>query len=125
MKFPLPQEVSRHVRDKECNFYRTKKAVQSSATSTITSKDFFASTPDSIKIQSGSENEKVSDLSPSRIVVGQGLELIENNFVDLLPTTSYQGTSGVENEFGMIIDEMEGGEQGVQVSFACKLCEFR
>lgn len=102
MKFVLAQEVSRHVRDKACKFY---------------------SSADAVKLP------KVPE-SPS------GLELIEGNFGDLLPPSTFAltpgaGNEGEENEFGLIIGELEGGagegdgEQVVEISFACKLCEFR
>lgn len=109
MKFALAQEVSRHVRDKACKFY--------SKTCTVTSS---SPTSDPTKLP------KVPE-SPS------GLELIESNFSDLLSPSTFALTPGneaEENEFGMIIGELEGGagegeEQVVEISFACKLCEFR
>lgn len=140
MKFPLAQEVSKHVREKVCKFYWVSGAVQSPATCTITSNDqashnsqskaFTIITSDSIKNQnqgSFSDNDKVHQ-SPSRLIVGQGLELIENNLVDILSPTSFALTTSNENEeieFGNMIDAMVSEEQVVEVSFTCKLCEFR
>lgn len=139
MKFPLAQEVSRHVRNKVCKFYWTSGAVQSPATCTITSNDpaspnspskaFALMTSDSIKYEnpgSFTGNDKVPE-SPSRLVVGQGLELIESNLVDLLSPTSFALTTNNENEeteFGILIGGMASEEQVVEVSFTCKLCEF-
>lgn len=127
MKFPLAQEVSRHVRDKACKFYKTiqsptctitsDEAAQSSQTSP---KAFSLITPDSIKFQSCG-NEKV---------LGQGLDLIENNFADLLlPSTFGLVSSNMneEHEFGMLIGDIGSSveHEEVEVSFACKLCGFR
>lgn len=102
MKFALSQEVSRHVRDKACKFFTKSCTVTSS---------------DPLKLPE----------SPS------GLELIESNFGDILSPSTFAMTTGneaEENEFGMIIGELEGGEgegdeQVVEITFACKLCEFR
>lgn len=132
MKFPLAQEVSRHVRDKLCKFYKT----QTSATSTITSdnqtssgssKPFNLIAINSIKPESLG-NEKVLD-SSTELMVSRELSLIENNFTDdILSTASFRLSSSNEiedNEFGMIIEEIEEEEQVVEISFACKLCEFK
>lgn len=57
-----------------------------------------------------------------------GLDLIETNFSDILSPSTFAGNEAEENEFGMIIGELEGEgdeEQVVEISFACKLCEFR
>lgn len=132
MKFPLAQEVSRHVRDKLCKFYKT----QTSTTSTVTSisqtssgstEPFKVNAVDSIKHRN-LDNEKVLG-SSSDLMVGQGLCLIENNFTDdILSTTSFRLSSSNEiedNEFGMIIKAIEEEEQVVEISFTCKMCEFR
>lgn len=138
MKFPLPQEVSKHVREKVCKFYWTSGNVQSPVTCTITSNDlaspdspskaFALITSDSIKFQTAgsftADEDKVSE-SPSRLVVGQELELIENNLVDILSPTSFTSNDNEESEFGILIGAMVGEEQVVEVSFTCKLCEFR
>lgn len=57
-----------------------------------------------------------------------GLDLIETNFSDILSPSTFAGNVAEENEFGMIIGELEGegdDEQVVEISFACKLCDFR
>ncbi|CRL04670.1 CLUMA_CG017734, isoform A [Clunio marinus] len=75
MKFPLAQEVSRHVRDKVCKFYKT---IQSSSSSV--EKQLSSETPrESIKFQvTSSDTEKVAESSGL-------MELIESNFAtDLL-----------------------------------------
>lgn len=140
-KFPLPQEVSRHVRDKVCKFYRTKNTVQSpTTTSTITSNEAPQSiqtsslaliTPNLNKcesFESFSVNDEVTENS-SCLVVGQRLDLIENNLTDILsPTTSYQITTyneHEESEFEMMLGEVESDEKTVEISFACKWCEFK
>lgn len=117
MKFPLAQEVSRHVRDKVCKFYKTHQSPTCTVTSDA-SKAFSLMTSDSIKFQSLA-NDKV----PESLVA----DLIDNNFTDILSPTSFPLMSGSEsevNEFGMIIDELQA-EQVVEVSFTCKLCDFR
>ena len=142
MKFPLAQEISRHVRDKVCKFYRTRETFQpSTITSTITSNEaqniqntpetFALITADSSKCESFgscSGNDKVSE-SPSCLDDSQGLDLIESKFNDILsPTTSYQVTTYNEHEesdFGMIINGVESPDKTVVISFTCKLCEFR
>lgn len=137
MKFPLAQEVSRHVRDKVCKFYSNndRKIVQSSPTCTVTSNETQKSSlisPDSIKLENmaSSVNEKVPE-SLSRLVVEQSLELIENNFTDILSPSSFTltstGNETEENEFGMIIGELgDAGDEEiiVEVCFKCKLCDF-
>jgi hypothetical protein len=132
MKFPLAQEVSRHVRDKVCKFLQSPKTPQSS-TCTITSSDQLSSVTsgafaliasDSINFQSlesGSESDRV----PSGVVAGAELDLIETNFAEVLSPASFQMSSSTDNAFGMMIGEVRNEEQAVEVSFACKLCEFR
>lgn len=142
MKFPLAQEISRHVRDKICKFYKMRETFQPSATtSTITSSEaqstqtspktfaLIASEPNKCEsFASCSGNDKVPE-SPSCLVDGQGLDLIESNFNDILsPTTSYQVTNYNEHEesdFGMIISEVVSPDKTVVISFTCKWCEFR
>lgn len=110
MKFPLAQEVSRHVRDKVCKFFSA--TVQSLPTSTVTSN---AAEPSEF----AGSLLKVPE-SPS---TGQGLELIENTFVEMLSPTAF---ATVDSAFGMIIDEEIAGEEHiVEVAFSCKLCDFR
>lgn len=106
MKFPFAQEVSRHVRDKVCKFYRTFE----SPTCTVTANEVHVPTTDSITYRKAPE-------SPSRL----GLDL---NFTDLLSPGKFQG---YENEFGMIIGEMANGveDQVAELSFRCKLCDFK
>jgi hypothetical protein len=108
MKFPLAQEVSRHVRDKACKFLgRTAPS-----TATSTSKVFAPALVD----------EKVP-ASPS-------LQLIESNFPDLLlPTADLPmiASNSDETEFGLMVGEMAASEeleQVVEVSFSCKSCGF-
>lgn len=139
MKFPLAQEISRHVRDKVCKFYSRREIVQ--ATSTITSneaksnqtpaKAFPLITSNSIKAESFascSGNDEVPE-SPSCLVAAQGLDLIESNFTDVLsPAASYQITTYNEHEesgFGMILEDVEGPEKDVLICFTCKWCQFR
>lgn len=133
MKFPFAQEVSRHVRDKLCKFYKT----QTPTTSTVTSisqtsspgstKPFKLIAVDSIKHKSLVDEKFLG--TTTELMVAQGLGLIESNFTDdILSTTSFRLSSSNEiedNEFGMIIEAIEEDEQIVEVSFACKLCEFR
>ena len=41
---------------------------------------------------------------------------------------SFGGNVAVENEFGIMIGELEGGErveQAAEITFTCKLCDFR
>ena len=124
MKFPLAQDVSRHVRDKVCKFYSVQ-----TPTCTVTSQTTSSlEVSDSIQQQ---ESEKVSE-SLSRHIVGPTLDLIETNFTDILSPSTFPltstGNETEENEFGMIIGELdhEGEEEAlVEVSFTCKLCEFR
>jgi hypothetical protein len=95
IKFALAQEVSRHVRDRACKFY--SKSAAAASTCTIT---------------------KVPE-SPGR-------DLIETNF-DLL-SPSFAGNESEENEFRLIFGELEGTEgeeQVAEITFTCKLCEFR
>lgn len=116
MKFPLAQEVSRHVRDKLCKFYSSGNALQSPATSTVTSKAFVSTTSHSTTFQ-GLENEKVNE-SPSRLAS----DLIESNITDILSPTSFDIKLGSDHEFGLIIEQIE---QEAEVSFTCKVCDFR
>lgn len=129
MKFPFAQEVSKHVREKACKFYSPSKTIQSKPpSSTITSGSSRSSssaltTPgDSIKF---SETlVKVPENSSRAVVIGQGLDLIETNFTEILSPTSFT-TGADENEFRMIIGDDIGNEEHiVEVSFSCKLCEF-
>jgi hypothetical protein len=164
MKFAIAQEISRHVRDKLCNFYNTNKSSERPATCTIasneggaaaaaavaaqvesaetsTSKTFALITSDSIKYPSMendddkvrattvAEEEEEEEESPS-----QGIELIENNFTDILSPSAFQISNVAnnetdeddDNEFGMIIGEIDNKvEQIVEILFSCKLCEFR
>lgn len=117
MKFAIAQEVSRHVRDKACKFY----GAHSKALSTCTVTSSALATSDSMKFLTS--NDKVPE-SPT------GLDLNESNFSDILsPSTFALSTSNEaeEIEFGMIIEELAGGEdeQVFEVCFSCKLCEFR
>lgn len=70
---------------------------------------------------------KVSSAAPSctitKVPESPGHDLIETNFELLSPTFASN-----ENEFGMVIDELEGEKRDKQVAeicFACKSCEFR
>lgn len=110
MKFPLAQEVSRHVRDKVCKFYST--TVQSLPTSTVTSN---AAEPSKF-----TESLLKVPESPSP-ATGHALEL--NSFVEMLSPTSFET---VDNAFGMIIDdEIAAEEHIIEVAFSCKMCSFR
>lgn len=111
MKFPLAQEVSRHVRDKVCKFYQT--APPCTVTSNEASTSFFSIADDSIKFQSLVDKVAVDDL-------------IDQNFTELLSPSAFRLTPSNENEFEMIIDGLENeAKQVVEISFACKLCDFR
>lgn len=158
MKFAIAQEISRHVRDKLCKFYNTNKTehittctitsneaaggegaaaeteaiVENAETSTSQSsiKTFAIITSDSIKYPTMVDDNKVhiKEESPS-----QGLDLMENNFTDILSPSAFQitvpcndDTEEDDNEFGMIIGEIDNNEeQVVEILFSCKLCDFR
>jgi hypothetical protein len=96
-------------------------STESAETSTQSSeKTFPLITGDSIKY-SGMGNDKV----PS-----QGLELIENNFMDMLTSSAFQMSSSNEKEdnvYGSIIGEFSGsGERHTdENSFSCASCSFR
>lgn len=108
MKFPLAQEVSRHVRDKVCKFYST--TVPSLPTATVTSEAAVSS-----------EFTEISPKVPENST-GQVLELDEN-FGEILSPTTF---ASVDSAFGMIIDdEIAGEEHIIEVAFSCKLCDFR
>jgi hypothetical protein len=120
-----------------------KVIVENAETSTSKSsiKSFALITSDSIKYPSMSiENddddddkvptttiESVEEESPS-----QGIDLIENNFSDILSPSAFQisevrsNETDEDNEYGMIICEKDNKvEQIVEIQFTCKLCGFR
>lgn len=133
MKFALPQEISRHVRDKVCKFYNLNKAIQSSptcsssegATTSQTTTKFPVITSNSIKYQTlvdcGADNDKVLE---SPCIMSQDMDLIENNLNDILSPTFQMNTSN-DNDFETIIGEIDANEQAVEIHFTCKLCTFR
>lgn len=102
MKFPLAQEVSRHVRDKVCKFYRTAQSCAVTSTQT-------------------------SQTSPEALIekVPTGLDL---NVSDILSPSMFRiATTGDDNEFAMMIGDVASvaDEQVVDISFTCKVCDFR
>lgn len=100
MKFPLAQEVSRHVRDKVCKFYKTTPPA---ATVTCSEAESSQTTPKAlITSDEAAEHEKV------------GLDL---NFTEILSPSTFR----IGEEFAMMI----GDEQVVEISFTCKVCDFR
>lgn len=139
MKFPLAQEISRHVRDKVCKFYKTPKPFQSPPLASIITtnesqnahtvpKAIAIITSDPVECGSFSGcagNDRVAERKS-----GQRLDLIGNSFTALLSPASlpYQEAPYNEHEecgFGIIFDDAESNCRDVEVSFACKLCEFR
>jgi hypothetical protein len=91
MKFPLAQEVSRHVRDKACHF-----PVQTAPSTAV-------------------RDEKPAD---------NRLGLLESSLGEILSPTEELPSQSDETEFGMLVDEMAGEEQVVEVNFSCKSCGF-
>lgn len=101
LKFPLAQEVSRHVRDKVCKFYKTTSA-------TVTSN------------AEGSQTALITADSTKHEKVGQGLDL---NFTEILSPSTFR--IGDDNEFAMMIGDVASVEQVVEICFTCKVCDFR
>lgn len=152
MKFAIAQEVSRHVRDKLCKFYNTNQSttctitsnegvkeavdtVMKNAETSTSQKTFALITSDSIKFTSIDGDDKVTvvEESPS-----QGLDLIENNFTEILSPSAFQINVSTnetvleedveedDNEFGMIIGEIDSNDgQVVEIVFKCRICSFR
>lgn len=116
MKFPLAQEVSRHVRDKVCKFYSTGNSLESPATTSITSKASTSTATYPIKLAEALDHAKVSESTPRLIP-----DNIDNTLNDILSPASFVITPENEHEFGLIIEQIE---QEVEVSFTCKLCDF-
>lgn len=133
---------------------QTQGAAENAETSTSHSsiKTFALITPDSIKYPSmnmendddkvpalESVEEKMEVVSESVVEAekddneespSQGIDLIENNFSEILSPSEFQirhtNETDEDNEFGMIIGEMDNKiEQIVEILFTCKLCEFR
>lgn len=102
MKFPLAQEVSRHVRDKVCKFYKTTQ----SATVTCNEEAENSQTSKALITSDTMTNEKV------------GLDL---NFTEILSPSTFR----IGEEFAMMIGEVASVEQVVEISFTCKVCDFR
>lgn len=117
-----------------------KVIVENAETSTSQSsiKSFALITSDSIKYPSMSiENDDDDDKVPTIESVeeespSQGIDLIENNFSDILSPSAFQisevrsNETDEDNEYGMIIGEIDNKvEQIVEIQFTCKLCGFR
>lgn len=128
------------------------EAIVKSAETSKTSKTFALITLDSIKYPT-MENHQDDDKVPKTITSvdeqhqqqhedkeeeespSQGIELIENNFTDILSQSAFQisnvahnedETDDDGNEYGMIIGEIDNKvEQIVEILFTCKMCEFR
>lgn len=127
-----------------------KVIVENAETSTSRSsiKSFALITSDSIKYPSMSmENDDDDDKVPTTIIESvevekvdedqeespsQGIDLIENNFSEILSPSAFQinevrsNETDEDNEFGMIIGEIDSKiEQIVEIQFTCKMCGFR
>lgn len=123
-----------------------KVIVENAETSTSHSsiKSFALITSDSIKYPSMStENDDDDDDDDNKVPTtsiesieeespSQGIDLIENNFSDILSPSAFQisevrnNETDEDNEYGMIIGEIDNKvEQIVEIQFTCKMCGFR
>lgn len=123
-----------------------KVIVENAETSTSHSsiKSFALITSDSIKYPSMStENDDNDDDDDNKVPTtsiesieeespSQGIDLIENNFSDILSPSAFQisevrsNETDEDNEYGMIIGEIDNKvEQIVEIQFTCKMCGFR
>ncbi|KAL7029915.1 hypothetical protein ACKWTF_006428 [Chironomus riparius] len=118
-----------------------KVIVENAETSTSQSsiKTFALITSDSIKYPSISmENDDDDDKVPTTSIESveeespsQGIDLIENNFSEILSPSAFQisetrnNETDEDNEYEMIIGEIDNKvEQIVEIQFTCKMCGF-
>lgn len=137
MKFTLSQEISQHVRNKLCKFFNSNSRRRRSVETTITSNEtvalqnadtsssptltttFSLITANSIKYSSEEACDKVQENE-------EDLDMLDNNFTDILMNCNDGSNVGLEKEFGTVIGEIENSEeQIVEILFSCKICEFR